>query len=145
MPLFMRCYVLKRLVLIAVMLAVGLLQAKPVLAQEEKTPQTQSETSPPSATLAPSLSLADQAGTAPPPKSLCLASHDVRALVERGEVLPVHKVMQIARHHFSGEIVKARLCPEQDRLIYLLTLLDKTGQIRLVAMDARNGQMLVRP
>jgi uncharacterized membrane protein YkoI len=53
--------------------------------------------------------------------------------------------MQIARHHFSGEIVKARLCPEQDRLIYLLTLLDKTGQIRLLAMDARNGQMLVRP
>ncbi len=139
MPLFMRCCVLKRLVLIALMLAVGFLQTKPVLAQEEKTPQTQSETPP------PSLPLADQAGTAPPPKSPCLASHDVRALVERGEVLPVHKVMQIARHHFSGEIVKARLCPEQDRLIYLLTLLDKTGQIRLLAMDARNGQMLVRP
>ena len=145
MPLFMRCYALKRLVLIALMLAVGLLQAKSVLAQEEKTPQTQSETPPPSLPLAPSLPRADQAETAPPPKSPCLAYHDVRALVERGEVLPVHKVMQIARHHFSGEIVKARLCPEQDRLIYLLTLLDKTGQIRLLAMDARNGQMLVRP
>jgi hypothetical protein len=141
----MFCGVFRRLVFIAVMTAIGLLHVLPVWAQEEKTPQTQSETSPPSAPLAPSLPLADQAGTPSPKKSLCLASHDVRALVERGEVLPVHKAMQIARHQFSGEIVKARLCPEQDRLIYLLTLLDKTGQIRLVAMDARNGQMLVKP
>ena len=135
----MFCGAFRRLVFIAMMSAIGLLHVLPVWAQEEKPPQTQSETSPPSAPLA------DQAGTPSPKKSLCLASHDVRALVERGEVLPIHKAMQIARHHFSGEIVKARLCPEQDRLIYLLTLLDKTGQIRLVAMDARDGQMLVRP
>ena len=78
-------------------------------------------------------------------KAVCLSSFEVRGLVERGEVIPVHKAMQIARGHFGGEIVKARLCPEQDRLIYLLTLLDKNSQIRLVTMDARNGQLLVRP
>lgn len=135
----MLCGGFRRWVLIAVMLAFELLHAQHGVAQEDKTPQIQSETTQPPATLA------DQGGTASPPKSQCLASQDVRVLVERGEVLSVHKAIQIARHHFNGEIVKARLCPEQDRLIYLLTLLDKTGQIRLVTMDARNGQMLVRP
>ena len=78
-------------------------------------------------------------------KPACLPSHEVRGLVERGEVIPVHKAMQMARSRFGGEIVKARLCPEPDRLIYLLTLLDKNSHINLVAMDARTGQLIVRP
>ena len=87
----------------------------------------------------------DKVAADKPVKAACLSSHEVRALVERGEVIPVHRAMQMTRSHFGGEIVKARLCPEQDRLIYLLTLLDKNSQISLVAMDARNGQLLVRP
>jgi hypothetical protein len=78
-------------------------------------------------------------------KRMCLSSHEVRLLVERGEVLAVHKAMQLARAAHGGEIVKARLCPEQDKLIYLLTVLDKNSLVAIVAMDARTGQLLVSP
>ena len=79
------------------------------------------------------------------PKSACLSSHETRLLVERGEVIPVHKAMQIARNRISGEIVKARLCPDGEQLIYLLTLLDKNGQISVMGMEARTGHILSKP
>ena len=78
-------------------------------------------------------------------KSACLNAHDVRHLVERGEVIPVHKAMGLVRNRLGGEVVKVRLCPEQEQLIYYLTLLDKNSQISVVAMDARTGHFPVRP
>lgn len=78
-------------------------------------------------------------------KSACLNAHDVRHLVERGEVIPVHKAMGLVRSRLGGEVVKVRLCPEQAQLIYYLTLLDKNSQISVVAMDARTGHFPVRP
>lgn len=79
------------------------------------------------------------------PKSACLSSHETRLLVERGDVIPVHKAMQIARSRISGEVVKARLCPDGEQLIYLLTLLDKNGQISVMGMEARTGHILSKP
>ena len=79
------------------------------------------------------------------PKSACLSSHETRLLVERGEVIPVHKAMQIARNRIGGEVVKARLCPDGEQLIYLLTLLDKNGQISVMGMEARTGHILSKP
>ena len=109
---------------------------------QAQQPQSQESQPQENRLLAP---VVDKAATDIPVKTACLSSHEVRALVERGEVIPVHRAMQMTRSHFGGEIVKARLCLEQDRLIYLLTLLDKNSQISLVAMDARNGQLIARP
>jgi hypothetical protein len=78
-------------------------------------------------------------------KSACLNTHDARQLVERGEVIPVHKALQSVRARLGGEVVKVRLCPEQAQLIYYLTLLDKNSQISVIALDARTGQPLARP
>ena len=80
-----------------------------------------------------------------PTKSVCLNAHEVRLLVERAEVIPVPKALQSVRARLTGEVVKVRLCPEQEQLIYYVTLLDKNGQISVVGMDARTGHFLVKP
>ena len=66
-------------------------------------------------------------------------------LVERGEVIALHKAIKLVRGQRMVEILKARLCPQQDRLIYLLTVLDKNSQISVVTLDARSGQIVSNP
>ena len=78
-------------------------------------------------------------------KALCLTSHEARMLVERGEVIALHKAIKLVRGQRMVEILKARLCPQQDRLIYLLTVLDKNSQISVVTLDARSGQIVSNP
>ena len=78
-------------------------------------------------------------------KAQCLTSHEARMLVERGEVIALHKAIKLVRGQRMVEILKARLCPQQDRLIYLLTVLDKNSQISVVTLDARSGQIVSNP
>jgi uncharacterized membrane protein YkoI len=41
-----------------------------------------------------------------------------------------------------GELVRARLCQESERLIYLLTVLPRDGKVRRVVVDAKNGAVI---
>jgi uncharacterized membrane protein YkoI len=46
------------------------------------------------------------------------------------------------RKRVPGDIVRARLCQDPKRLIYLLTVLPRDGKVRRVTIDARSGAVL---
>jgi uncharacterized membrane protein YkoI len=68
----------------------------------------------------------------------CLTRAEQRAAIAAGEAIP----LAAARQRTSGELVRARLCRDSRRLIYLLTVLSRDGKVRQVTVDATNGMVI---
>jgi hypothetical protein len=71
----------------------------------------------------------------------CLTGDEQRAAIVSGKAVPLASVIH-ALHRAPREVVKARLCQEPDRLIYLLTLLGRDGKVKLATVDAANGAVV---
>jgi hypothetical protein len=71
----------------------------------------------------------------------CLSGEEQRAALAGGKVVPLGSVIH-ALHRAPREVVKARLCQEPDRLIYLLTLLGRDGKVKVATVDAANGAVV---
>jgi uncharacterized membrane protein YkoI len=41
-----------------------------------------------------------------------------------------------------GELVRARLCQDKERLVYHLTVLPRDGKVRRAIVDASNGTLV---
>src|SRR5215467_31908 len=68
----------------------------------------------------------------------CLTSAEQRAAIAAHEAIPLATV----RQRVSGELLRARLCRDSKRLIYLLTVLARDGKVRQVTVDATNGTVI---
>jgi len=68
----------------------------------------------------------------------CLTRAEQRAAIAAGEAIP----LAAARQRTNGELVRARLCRDSRRLIYLLTVLARDGKVRQVTVDAINGMVI---
>ena len=68
----------------------------------------------------------------------CLTSAEQRAAIAAREAIPLATV----RQRVSGELLRARLCRDSRRLIYLLTVLSRDGKVRQVTVDATNGTVI---
>src|SRR5262245_10887025 len=96
---------------------------------------------------APMLALALALLAVPPPAAAqerqhCLSRAEQRAAIESGEAIPLAAARRILRQRLGGELVRARLCHESNRLIYLLTVLTREGKVRRVTLDATNGTVI---
>jgi uncharacterized membrane protein YkoI len=72
----------------------------------------------------------------------CLTSAEQRAAIAAREAIPLAAARQILRQRMSGELLRARLCRESRRLVYLLTVLGRDGKVRHVTVDATNGTVI---
>lgn len=72
----------------------------------------------------------------------CLTRAEQRAAIQTGEAIPLAAVRQALRQRMGGELVRARLCQDAGRLIYLLTVLSRDGKVRRVTVDATNGTVI---
>jgi uncharacterized membrane protein YkoI len=72
----------------------------------------------------------------------CLSRNEQRAAIADGRALPLATARRVLRQKLPGELVKARLCRQPERLIYLLTVLARDGKVALVTVDAANGTVL---
>jgi len=76
----------------------------------------------------------------------CLDKAEQRAAVAAHQAMPLARVMKSRReqgHH--GELVRARLCQHSDRLVYVLTLLGRSGRVVSRTVDAANGEVINGP
>ena len=74
----------------------------------------------------------------------CLSKAEQRAAVGAHEAIPLAEAIKILRAHGKhGEMVRARLCRRDDRLVYVLTLLTHNGKVFRTSVDAANGTLLV--
>ena len=71
----------------------------------------------------------------------CLTRDQQRAAIADGRAVPLARAIRAVRRT-PKDVVRARLCQDSDRLIYLLTVLARDGKVRRVTVDARTGAVL---
>lgn len=69
---------------------------------------------------------------------VCLGTAAAQAVVREGRV---RRFAEIG-HDLGGEPLRAELCRRDDAFLYRITVLDRSGRVRSVAVDAVTGRML---
>jgi len=73
----------------------------------------------------------------------CLTKADQRAALAAHKAIPLAQVMKSRREQgHSGELVRAKLCQDSERLVYVLTLLGRSGRVVSRTVDAANGELI---
>ncbi len=65
-----------------------------------------------------------------------------RQALQRKEILPLDQVLAAIRDRVPGEIVEIELEREKDRWIYEVEIIDETGRMRDVLVDAKNAEII---
>lgn len=66
----------------------------------------------------------------------------VREALQRGEVLPLEKILTIAKEQVPGDVIEVELEDEKKALVYEIKILTSTGRVREVKIDARTGKVI---
>lgn len=66
----------------------------------------------------------------------------VREALQRGEVLPLVKILAIASQQVPGDVIEVELEEEKIGLIYEIKILTSNGRVREVKIDARTGTVI---
>ena len=67
---------------------------------------------------------------------------EVREAVRRGEATALRDILAKVKKKYAGEIVHVGLRKRSNRLVYTIKLIDRTGMLMLVRVDARNGTII---
>jgi len=70
----------------------------------------------------------------------CLAPNEQKAKTAAHSVVPLSRAMRTVKQR--GEIIHARLCERNGRLVYVLTVLGRNGKVAQASVDAADGSAL---
>jgi uncharacterized membrane protein YkoI len=77
---------------------------------------------------------------------VCLGKAEQRAAIFQGQAVTLATAIRSVRGSVRGrgsrEVVRARLCREEDKLVYLLTVLARDGKVTHTAVDATSGKVV---
>ena len=68
--------------------------------------------------------------------------YEARRLMESGTILPLEAVLVTAQRERRGRILEVELEERHDHYIYEIELLDQTGRVWEMRIDAVTGQIL---
>lgn len=68
----------------------------------------------------------------------------VRALVERGEILPLEQILKMNEGDIAGRIIEVEIEGERGALLYEIKVLRPDGRYREFKIDARTGALVRR-
>src|ERR1035437_1928321 len=87
--------------------------------------------------------LAVPALAADPPYTACLNKAEQRAAVAGKNAIPLARAIKSRRQHgHHANLLRARLCRHGERLVYVLTLLARSGRVIRETVDAANGEVI---
>ena len=66
----------------------------------------------------------------------------IRTAVQKGEILPLPRIMALAQARVPGDVLKTELEMKRERLIYEIKILTEHGNVMEVKLDARTGKIL---
>jgi uncharacterized membrane protein YkoI len=66
----------------------------------------------------------------------------IRTAVQKGELLPLPRIMALAQARVPGDVVKTELESKRERLVYEVKILTRHGNVQEVKLDARTGRIL---
>jgi len=76
-----------------------------------------------------------------PPHDSCLTRAEQRAAVAANKAISLAQAIKHLREHRQySEVVRARLCRHDQKLVYVLTLLGRSGKVVTATIDAVNGE-----
>jgi len=76
----------------------------------------------------------------------CLTKAEQRAAVDDHKAISLGQAIKSLRQYRKhSEVVRARLCRQNEKLVYVLTLLGRSGKVVDVAIDALNGEYHAGP
>jgi uncharacterized membrane protein YkoI len=71
----------------------------------------------------------------------CLTKAEQRAAVAGNQAISMAQAIKSLREHRKhSEVVRAQLCRHDDKLVYVLTLLGRSGKVVDATVDAVNGE-----
>jgi uncharacterized membrane protein YkoI len=74
-------------------------------------------------------------------KESCLTKAEQRTAVAANQAISLGQAIKFLREHRKySEVVRARLCRRDDKLVYVLTLLGRSGKVVDATIDAVNGE-----
>jgi uncharacterized membrane protein YkoI len=85
---------------------------------------------------------ASPAPAAAPAAHACLDQKERRTEYESGKVVRLGVAMRAAKTRMAGAVVRARLCPGKDGLVYVLTVLGHDGKVARITVDAVKGTVV---
>jgi hypothetical protein len=71
----------------------------------------------------------------------CLTGDEQRSAIANNKAVPLATAIH-ALHRAPKDVIKAQLCQEPERLIYMLTLLGRDGKVKRATVDATNGAVV---
>jgi len=75
----------------------------------------------------------------------CLSKAEQRAAVAANQAMPLAQAIKILREHRKySEVVRAQICRRDGKLVYVLTLLGRSGKVVSATIDAVNGEFNTR-
>jgi uncharacterized membrane protein YkoI len=80
--------------------------------------------------------------TAAAAERACLTPEERRAVIAAHKAVPLTRAMHVVRARVAGEVVKARLCRQDKSLVYVLTVLSRSGKVVQARVDAADGNWL---
>src|ERR1041385_2600434 len=69
----------------------------------------------------------------------CLSPDERRAVIAAHKAIPLTHAMHVVKSRLRGDVVKARLCRQELRLVYVLTVLARDGKVTQARVDAGDG------
>lgn len=65
-----------------------------------------------------------------------------REALQRGEILPLSRILAIVERHVPGDVIDVELERKDGRWRYEVKVLTSTGRVREVKLNARDGTVL---
>ncbi len=76
----------------------------------------------------------------------CLTKAEQRAAVDANRAISLAQAIKSLRQYRKySEVVRARLCKHDEKLLYVLTLLGRSGKVVNVTVDAVSGEYHAGP
>jgi uncharacterized membrane protein YkoI len=72
---------------------------------------------------------------------VCLRESEIREEVAAKRVVRQVIALRAAGAAIGGEAVRARLCRQEDGLVYVITVLRRDGKVKRVTVDAASGKV----
>jgi uncharacterized membrane protein YkoI len=72
----------------------------------------------------------------------CFSPEERRAAIASRKVVPLAKAIRAVKTKANGEVLRASLCEQGSDLVYVLTVLGRSGKVTRVTVDAANGTMM---
>jgi uncharacterized membrane protein YkoI len=76
------------------------------------------------------------------PAHQCFSPEDTRQRIEDDSLVSLADIIKIARSGRSDDVISARLCETNGNLVYMIAMLERSGRVMRMIVDARSGQIV---